>query len=195
MSGQVDESCDIMRHHATSCDRERRRVGSGWHKMSFDRRRCGRETRWRERKRRTDRSRKRKRKTGGSRKRKGFPLQSLYFGYTPLIPLPSAKVPMKESLRKNLCRSLGILWNDVVDYPFLFEWPAVAAAFDFLIHLANKESILSDNEWDLCRANRSPISLSARFKCFHRVFSTDTHPETLYMLDLKEQRSASWYLV
>ena len=43
--------------------------------MSFDRRRCGRETRWRERKRRTDRGRKRKRKMGGSRKRKGFPLQ------------------------------------------------------------------------------------------------------------------------
>jgi len=35
--------------------------------MSYDRRRCGRETRWRERKR--------KRKTGGSRKHKGFPLQ------------------------------------------------------------------------------------------------------------------------
>jgi len=82
MSGRDDESCDIMimRHHATSCDRERKRVGSGWHKMSFDQRRCGRETRWRERKRRTDRSRKGKRKgkrkTGGSRKRKGFPLQS-----------------------------------------------------------------------------------------------------------------------
>jgi len=29
------------------------------------------------------------------------------------------------------------------DYPFLFEWPAVAAALDFLIRLANKESILS----------------------------------------------------
>jgi len=74
MSGRDDESCDIMRHHATSCDRERKRVGSGWHKMSFDRKRCGRETRWRERKRRTDRSRKQKRKTGRSRKRKGFPL-------------------------------------------------------------------------------------------------------------------------
>ena len=118
----------------------------------------------------------------------------LYFGYTPLIPLPSAMVPMKESLRKNLCRSLGILWNDVVDYPFLFERPAVAAAFDFLIRLADKESVLSDDEWDLCRANRSPILLSPRFKCFRRVFSTDARPETLYMLDLKEQRLAPWYL-
>jgi len=36
--------------------------------MSFDRRRCGRETRWRER------ERKWKRKAGGSRKHKGFPL-------------------------------------------------------------------------------------------------------------------------
>jgi len=35
--------------------------------MSFVRRRCGRETRWRER----------KRKAGGSRKRKGFPLQGI----------------------------------------------------------------------------------------------------------------------
>ena len=37
--------------------------------MSFDRRCCGRETRWRKR------ERKWKRKAGGSRKRKGFPLQ------------------------------------------------------------------------------------------------------------------------
>ena len=50
---------------ATSCDRERKRVGSGWRKTSFVRRRCGRETGWRER----------KRKAGGSRKWKGFPLQ------------------------------------------------------------------------------------------------------------------------
>ena len=69
-------SCDIMRHHATSCDRERKQVGSGWRKMSFDRRRCGRETRWRERK--AGGSRKRKRKTGDCRKRRGFPLQHLY---------------------------------------------------------------------------------------------------------------------
>jgi len=65
-SGRDDESCDIMRHHATSCDWERKRVGSRRRKMSFNRRRCGREPRWRERKR--------KRRTGGSRKRKGFPL-------------------------------------------------------------------------------------------------------------------------
>ena len=42
--------------------------------MSFDRRRCGRETRWREWERKASGSRKRKRKTGGRRKRKGFPL-------------------------------------------------------------------------------------------------------------------------
>ena len=76
MSGQDDESCDNMRHHATSCDRERKGVGSGWRKMSFDRRRCGRETRWREQEWKAGGSRKRKRKTGGHRKRKGFPLQS-----------------------------------------------------------------------------------------------------------------------
>jgi len=75
MSGRDDESCDIMRHHATSCDRERKRVGSGWRKMSFDRRCCGREMRWQERERKAGGSRKRKRKTGGHRKRKGFPLQ------------------------------------------------------------------------------------------------------------------------
>ena len=41
--------------------------------MSFDRRRCGRETRWRKQ------ERKWKRKAGGSRKRKGFPLQLFYY--------------------------------------------------------------------------------------------------------------------
>ena len=75
MSGRDDESCNIMQHHATSCNREQKRVGSRWHKMSFDQRRCGRETRWRERK--AGGSRKRKRKTGDRRKRKGFPLQFL----------------------------------------------------------------------------------------------------------------------
>jgi len=71
MSGWDDESCDIMRHHTTSCDREWKGVGSGWCKASFDRRRCGRETRWREWER--------KRKAGGSRRHKGFPLQILSF--------------------------------------------------------------------------------------------------------------------
>jgi len=77
MSGWDDESCDIMRHHVTSCDRERKRVGSGWRKTTFLQRRCGRETRWWERKRKAGGSRKRKRKTGGRRKRKGFPLQTV----------------------------------------------------------------------------------------------------------------------
>ena len=82
-------SCDITRHHV---------IGSGWRKMSFDRRRCGRETRWREWERKAGGSRKWKRKTGGSRKwkrktggrrkwkrktggrrkRKGFPLHLPY---------------------------------------------------------------------------------------------------------------------
>ena len=77
MSGRDDESCDIMRHHATPCDWERKRVGSGWRKTSFVRRRCGRGTRWRERERKAGGSRKRKQKTSGRRKRKGFPLQSV----------------------------------------------------------------------------------------------------------------------
>jgi len=76
MSGRDDEPCDIMRHHATSCDREQKRVGSGWRKMSFDRRRCGRETRWREWEWKAGGSWKWKRKTGGRRKCKGFPLQT-----------------------------------------------------------------------------------------------------------------------
>jgi len=98
ISGRDDESCDIMRHHATSCDRERKRVGSGWRKTSFDRRHCGRETRWRERKRRTDRSR--KRKTGGSRKRKGFPLQfrSVPMGHSKVLRISVAKVPQMALL-------------------------------------------------------------------------------------------------
>ena len=61
-------SCDITRHHAIG-------RGSGWRKTSFVRRRCRRETRWRERKRKAGGSRKRKWKTGGCWKRKGFPLQ------------------------------------------------------------------------------------------------------------------------
>jgi len=65
----------VLRYHATSRDWERKRVGSGWRKTSFVRRRCRRETRWRERKRKAGGSRKWKQKTSGRRKRKGFPLQ------------------------------------------------------------------------------------------------------------------------
>ena len=71
---------------ATSCDREQKRVGSGWRKTSFVRRRCGRETRWRERKR--------KRKTSGCRKRKGFPLQ---YYVQPLQPWISEYYPDLEN--------------------------------------------------------------------------------------------------
>ena len=103
-------------------------------------------------------------------------------------------VPPTESLRKNICRSLGILWNDVGDYPFLFDRPAVAAALDFFTRLASRNCTISDDEWDLRQANRSPILLPPRFKYFRCVTSKDNPPKTLYMLDLKEDRSASWYL-
>ena len=94
-------SRDITRHHAAPCDRERKRVGSGWRKTSFIRRRCGRETRWRVQKRKAGGSRKWKRKTSRCRKRKGFPL------HDPLSPLAS-RVPSQamSSARSSPAKTL-----------------------------------------------------------------------------------------
>jgi len=83
---------------ATSCGREQKRVGSGWRKMSFDRRRCGRETRWRERERKAGGSRKQKRKTGGRRKHKGFPLHlHPVFNVMKLSPAPDDRKTLEPT--------------------------------------------------------------------------------------------------
>jgi len=68
MSGQDDESCDIMRHHATSRDIMRSGAGGV---------RCH-STKGVAEERRGGGSQKRKRKTGGRRKCKGFPLQEVH---------------------------------------------------------------------------------------------------------------------
>ena len=114
MSGRDDESCDIMRHHATPCDRERKRVGSGWRKTSFVRRRCGRGTRWRERKRKAGGSRKRKRKTSGHRKRKGFPLQCCPTSWT-----HAWNHPQSSRCRTARSRHLGL--DEVVENENSFQ--------------------------------------------------------------------------
>jgi len=116
MSGRDDESCDIMRHHATPCDRERKRVGSGWCKTSFVRRRCGRGTRWRERKRKAGGSRKRKRKTSGHRKRKGFPLHISHHMFVFAMPFHNRTLVVYINLRSS-CRYLQFTITFVFSIP------------------------------------------------------------------------------
>jgi len=119
MSGRDDESCDIIRHHATPCDREQKQVGSGWHKTSFVRRRCRRETRWREWKRKAGRSRKRKRKTSGRRKRKGFPLQRTHPRWCVLCVRCSLCTPPSHRTQKEHTH-VGVFFG--VQSPFLFTF-------------------------------------------------------------------------
>ena len=115
----------------------------------------------------------------------------LYFGYTPLIPVPSPPVITNETDRRRLCRSLGIDWNFVKATQHAFERPLVVAALDFFVRLAAKASTIADDEWDLCLNNRCPVVLTPRFKNFRRVVSTDG--TVLYLLDPKD-RTVDWYL-
>jgi len=116
---------------------------------------------------------------------------SLYFGYTPLIPVPSAPIVTNEADCKQLCQSLGIDWQFIKDAQLVFKWPLVAAGLHFFTRLASKTLSVSEDEWDLCRNNRSPVVLTPRFRRFRQVILTDK--TGLYMLDPKDQVT-NWYL-
>ena len=104
---------------------------------------------------------------------------SLYSGYTPLIPLPSAKVPMKESLRKNLCRSLGILWNDVVDYPFCLngqQW-LLRLIFSYAWQTRSLSSLTMNGT---CVAPTVPLYHSLHVSNAFAMYFQQTHIQKLY---------------
>jgi hypothetical protein len=69
----------------------------------------------------------------------------------------------------------------------------VAAAIHFLEHLANPRTDTSlVNEWDLEPDNCRSVVHTERFGSFRQVSSDDKIP--LFLLDLKEQQQAPWYL-
>jgi len=109
---------------------------------------------------------------------------SLYFGYTPLIPVPSAPIVTNKADRKQLCRSLGIDWQFIKDAQLVFKRPLVAAGLHFFTRLASKTLSVSEDEWDLCLNNHSPVFLTPGFRRFRQVVSTDK--TVLYMLDPKD---------
>ncbi len=117
---------------------------------------------------------------------------SLFFGYTPLLPLPTVAPLQGEVAQKSFCRSFGICWENVKTVLSTFERPSVAAAADFFNRLAQRNQVILDDEWDLMPRNHQAIMLKQRFMDFRRVQSKGG--KQLYMLDLKERRSAKWIL-
>jgi hypothetical protein len=118
---------------------------------------------------------------------------TFYFGYTALIPPSNRPIILGEGPCKNVLRWLGIEWNLVRNIQRVFERPAVAAAIHFFEWLASSKanSSLLD-EWDLIPNNRHSVVHTQRFRSFRQVSSVDGIP--LFLLDLKEQQRAPWYL-
>ncbi len=75
----------------------------------------------------------------------------------------------------------------------VFKRPSVAAAIDFFQRLAQgPKAKISEDEWDLNSRNCYFIAYTPRIRCFHQVTSTDG--VELFILDLREQKQAVWYL-
>lgn len=118
---------------------------------------------------------------------------STYFGYTASIPPSNWPIVGEEGHRKKILRWLGIEWNLVQNVHHVFERPAVAAAIHFLECLATSKLDNSFvDEWDLFPDNCRSIVHTERFRSFRQVSSEDKIP--LFLLDLKEQRQAPWFL-
>ena len=84
--------------------------------MSFDRRCCGRETRWREQ----------KRKTGGSRKRKGFPLHRPMVDSRPVpgTPRKGANAMWTTKAEEDEVATVGLqMWLHGPGIPFWEMFP------------------------------------------------------------------------
>lgn len=127
---------------------------------------------------------------------------TLYFGYTPRIPLPVFATPILETdaKRKRFCHEFGLIWDQVVPVQEVLDYPATLAVIDFYHRLARNAKMLPD-EWDLFQENHQSVVHSPRFKLFQPVFSTQTKkdsngrelpPLTLYMLELGSAAIAPW---
>jgi hypothetical protein len=130
-------------------------------------------------------------------------ITGLYFGYTPRIPLPSISVLKEEKKRMSLCRSFGLIWDQVKSVEEIFTLPSAAAAIEFFQRLATKNSVLKDDEWDLSKNNPFPVFISPRFQQFRLLQTTtsfrnglglQTKDVTIYMLDLGPKSVAPWKL-
>jgi hypothetical protein len=129
-------------------------------------------------------------------------IASLYFGYTPRIPLRSVAV-LEEKKRMSFCRSFGLIWDQVKSVEEIFTLPSAAAAIEFFQQLATKNSVLKDDEWDLCKNNPFPVFMSPRFRQFRLLQTTTSFRNglglqskdvTIYMLDLGPKSVAPWKL-
>ena len=117
-------------------------------------------------------------------------LASLYFGYTPRVPVPEVPVLTDEKRRKAFCRCFGFIWDEVKTVDEVFADQSVAAAIDFFLRLAQSKTLLAD-EWDLSPDNPSPVSMSPRFR---QIRLLQTKDATIYMLDLGKKSVAPWKL-
>ena len=112
----------------------------------------------------------------------------MYFGYTPLIPVPTFPSPVLKTNpdRRRFVRFLGIGWQDHLDPAF--ETSQISAASNFVRCLHTKNSSISADEWDLSKNNRQSIFFSTRLKAIRCV------GQSLFMFDFKERSTVKWKL-
>jgi hypothetical protein len=116
----------------------------------------------------------------------------LYFGYTPIIPIPQFTEPVlrSEADMRRFVRFLGIPWKGL-PLP-AFGTDQISAAATFIRQLYTKGSSLSVDVWDVSRENRHSVFFSARLKAVRSLGDSD--PPNLFMFDFKEHSTVKWKL-
>jgi hypothetical protein len=113
----------------------------------------------------------------------------MYFGYTPVIPVPTFPDPVLKTQpdKQRFMRFLGINTKLELILPG-FDTAQISAAATFINRLHTKGSSISADEWDLSRENRQSILFSARLKALRHV------GQDLFMFDFKDRSTVKWKL-
>ena len=111
-----------------------------------------------------------------------------YFGYTPVIPVPTFPNPVleTETERQRFAQFLGIPWKDHLNPAF--KTSQISAAATFFKCLCTEGSSIPADEWDLSRNNHQSIFFPA---CLRAICHVGLG---LFMFDFKDCSTVLWKL-
>ena len=92
-----------------------------------------------------------------------------YFGYTPVIPVPTFSNPVLETgtERWRFTQFLGIPWKDHLNPAF--ETSQISATATFFKHLCTEGPSIPADEWDLSRNSRQSFFFPTHLKAIRHV--------------------------
>ncbi len=111
-----------------------------------------------------------------------------YFGYTGPLPLPPLPPITDPSRQKVFLRFFGFSWAQ--SRSSLFSRPQILVLANF-IHRISSNGIISNDDWDLSRENRSCTAFMERFRCIQEI-SGPNGP--LFILNLGVNATVKWIL-